>query len=537
MARIYKTLFIMNIMSLYLSLFFLFYPLDSVRANMGGLFVILTLTLNVVASVTRDRFRKTSVLYLVLSSFGLFAVMVLNTLASLDPSNGLSRSTPGILLLPLHFILGAAVSLEPYVHNSSKRRPRKTQRYTRSRVITLSLLFALLLFGAFMVYVMITHRDIGLIEALISQYSIFYSLIFLSLAGLFIKLTNVKKVNGLTIIVSTLGISLYFLFALPFFSVPRMLEEAEAEYTEAFGSDWKKYNDTVPEFRNVPFSVPDYLFGLISKEYHLTEDVLFYEGTEGVDQGLELRFDVYTPPADREDLPGDGSVLIRIHGGGWDTGDKGFMSLPQTQKYFAAQGYVVFDVQYGLNDQDQFLKFASVPDGLSGPFDIDDMIRHLGIFTTYLADNHEDYGADIDSVFVSGGSAGGHLTNALALASASGEYTDLIDPRISVNGIIPLYPANDLSHHRNISGTDELVDPELLVDENSPPVLLFQGDRDGFVNPQVARNFKQTYIEENNREFALLMMPYGAHASDIYFPGHYNQTFIYYMERFMYQYR
>ncbi|MER2063399.1 MAG: hypothetical protein ABS873_01995, partial [Alkalibacterium sp.] len=112
MARIYKTLFIMNVISLYISLFFLFYPLESVRANLGGLFILLTLTLNILAAVTRDRFRKTSVFYLVLSSFGLFAVMVLNTLASLDPSNGLSRSTPGIVLMLLHFIIGAAVSLE-----------------------------------------------------------------------------------------------------------------------------------------------------------------------------------------------------------------------------------------------------------------------------------------------------------------------------------------------------------------------------------------------------------------------------------------
>lgn len=213
------------------------------------------------------------------------------------------------------------------------------------------------------------------------------------------------------------------------------------------------------------------------------------------------------------------------------------MSLPQTHKYFAAQGYVVFDVQYGLNDQDQFLKFASVPDGLSGPFDIDDMVRHLGIFTTYLADNHEDFGADIDSVFVSGGSAGGHLASALALGSASGEYPDLIDPRISVQGLIPFYPANDLSPYRNIGRKDELVDPNQLVDENSPPVLLFQGDRDGFVNPQVAKNFKQAYLDESNEDFAILWMPYGAHASDIYFPGHYNQTFIFYMERFMYQHK
>jgi len=45
-----------------------------------------------------------------------------------------------------------------------------------------------------------------------------------------------------------------------------------------------------------------------------------------------------------------GSALIRIHGGAWVGGDKGFANMMQVNKYFAAQGYTVFDVQYGLTD-------------------------------------------------------------------------------------------------------------------------------------------------------------------------------------------
>ncbi|MGO1356543.1 hypothetical protein [Alkalibacterium gilvum] len=84
---------------------------------------------------------------------------------------------------------------------------------------------------------------------------------------------------------------------------------------------------------------------------------------------------------------------------------------------------------------------------------------------------------------------------------------------------------------------EELVDPALLVEENSPPTLVFQGDRDTIVGPQVARNFKDAYLKENNDDIAIIWMPYGAHISDIYFSGVYNQTFMYYMERFMYQYK
>jgi hypothetical protein len=56
-------------------------------------------------------------------------------------------------------------------------------------------------------------------------------------------------------------------------------------------------------------------------------------------------------PLDRgEDLPGQNSTLIRIHGGGWVSGDKGGSNMVQMNKYFAAQGYIVFDIQYGLYD-------------------------------------------------------------------------------------------------------------------------------------------------------------------------------------------
>ena len=44
-------------------------------------------------------------------------------------------------------------------------------------------------------------------------------------------------------------------------------------------------------------------------------------------------------------LPGGNSVLIRIHGGGWKSGDKGLMNNAQMNKYYSL--HVVFDIQYG----------------------------------------------------------------------------------------------------------------------------------------------------------------------------------------------
>ncbi|WP_177244062.1 alpha/beta hydrolase [Alkalibacterium sp. 20] len=544
MNRFFKSLFMLNILSLLLSIVYSFFPGESVFWNSYGLILIVTLTGNTVASVLGSRYRKLDITYLLLSSIGLLVVMLSNTAASVLPTYESSRSILSISILLLLLVVGAAITRVPLIRTADRQsrttlsadRPEKKTRKAARRVLLVLLAFILLI-GALMVILTITDINVGVAEILLSQYSLFYSFIFLSIAGLLLKLTMFKWNSLVSYVVFSLGINLFVLFAIPFVFMPSLLNEAEKNYTESFGDEWQTYGADVPAFKEMPFSIPAYFFGISSKDYNLTEDVLFYEGTEGVDAGLELRFDVYTPPADAANLPGERSTLIRIHGGGWDIGDKGTENFAQVNKYFAGQGYVVFDVQYGLNNQDQFVEFLTVPDRVSGDFSIDDMVRHLGLFTTYLADNHEEYGANIDSVFLSGASAGGQLASAVALGSSSGDYTDIIDNRITVKGLIPFYPANGLSQYRNIGGESELVDPALMVEADSPPALVYQGEKDGLVAPRVAELFRESYLEKGNTEIAVIWMPYGEHASDLYFPGFYNQTFIYYMERFMYQYQ
>jgi acetyl esterase/lipase len=201
-------------------------------------------------------------------------------------------------------------------------------------------------------------------------------------------------------------------------------------------------------------------------------------------------------------------------------------------KYFAAQGYIVFDIQYGLYRPNRNAD-ALTPLNVLGNFTIDDMLRHIGNFTYYLAKNANNFGANLDSVFISGGSAGGHLTCASALAINSGNYTDMFSSDLTIKGLIPFYPANLLPLS---FGTDELIRPSRLVTSSSPPCLIFHGTHDGLVPWTVSQTLKDAYNENNNDECALLLFPFAGHASDIYFNGHFNLIFLYYMERFMYLY-
>lgn len=543
MSRLLTLLFTLNSISFIGSLIYFFIQEPSIVANIYGGMLILTLTGNIVAATFLKGNKKWRFTYLILSSLGLFCVMVLNTLTSIDPTNHSSQSLLSLGLILLHFLGGAWLSgrsisaKEKSSQVYSLKSNQSKHAYRKTRRTFLGLLSFLLFIGILLALIMLTRLPVALIEAGLSPYSLFYSLIFLSLAGLALNLISVKKHPIMTYTLGSVGVGLYILFALPFLSIPSMLDNAETNYTKAFGQSGISMENDVPAFRDLPVSIPAFFFGSSSKDYTLEEDVVYYEGSDGVDDGLTLAFDAYSPPENAQNLPGEGSVLIRIHGGGWGTGDKGAFNFAQINKYFASQGYVVFDVQYGLDDHNQSALFLSGPDEVYGSFSIDDMVRHLGIFTTYLADNKEAFGANLDSVFISGGSAGGQLANAIALASSSENYDELIDSRISVKGLIPLYPANDLSHFRDIGGQDALIDPALLADEDSPPALLFQGDKDGIVVPQVSRNFRDAYLAKNNSEIAITWMPYGGHVSDIYFSGFYNQTFMYYMERFMHQFK
>jgi predicted esterase len=212
------------------------------------------------------------------------------------------------------------------------------------------------------------------------------------------------------------------------------------------------------------------------------------------------------------------------------------MNMMQMNKYFAAQGYVVFDIQYGLDRNPLFGLDPLTPDYKKGNFDIDDMMRHIGVFTKYLVLHANEYGANLNSVFVSGGSAGGHLASAVALAITSGNYTDIFGTGLTIKGLIPFYPANGQMVFFGISGSDEFKNPEKLIDQNSPPCLIFQGTHDILNYFSISERIRDIYRAKGNSEVAILWMPFGGHASDFYFTGYYNQIFLYFMERFMYIY-
>lgn len=454
---------------------------------------------------------------------------------------------------------GATYSAYPgsrKIINDEVTPPETRDSLSRGRKILLTCLMFILFSGLLLAYILLSRYP-GLLQVVVSPNALFLAFFYPALAILAHKIYN-KPRSLHSLATSTVGLVLMIVFMLPLLMTPTAANQAETSFRSAFGENWQEQIKpaVTDQLRPSRFSLPAYFLGYFPGNYIYQKDILYYEGAAGSDEGIKLHFDVFMPSPKQPGLPGEGSTIIRIHGGAWIAGSKGLGNMMQMNKHLASLGYTVFDIQYGLTNRVNlprimflydFLDNITGPmsqlrtssslgafENVTGPFTLDDMMRHLGLFTDYLVENAEEYGASTDSVFISGGSAGGHLTTAMTLAIAGGEHNHLFNPEIKIKGYIPFYPANRATLIlEEIGGAEEWIDVEKLIRPDSPPCLIFQGAKDGMVPRETASHFRESYIEAGNANCAVIYMPLAAHAADYLFAGNYNQIFLYYMERFM----
>ncbi|MDF2541522.1 MAG: hypothetical protein K0S47_1240 [Herbinix sp.] len=535
-----------NVICFLFGILYLFFGKDNNFWNIYGYLMLTAFIGNIALAFMEEKNKKIAYLYLVLTSLWMLLLPLINTVVSSIPTNQKSQSNFSVVFILSLFLIGGNIAANNIFGKEKEEGkpiaspiPEKLRGIRRYAIRTImALLTGCLFCGIFIVLDLLRENKEGFSEVFVPEYSLFYGLSFLSLGTFIRKYLGTEKLFVFRSIVLTVSMGIFMVSMLPLVSIPLLLKNAKNTYTEAFGTDFLSNPlYTTNEFRQVPFSLPQYFYGISSGDYMVQENILYYEGKSGVDKGIKLYFDAYVPTRDASELPGGNSVLIRIHGGGWTIGDKGALNFAQMNKYFAKQGYIVFDIQYGLNNLDKLIDFVPVDTTRQGSFTIDDMVRHIGLFTDYLVDHQKEYHANLDSVFLSGGSAGGHLSLASGLAFGSGKYSDILNPRVTVKGLIPFYPSNGMSRILGIEGRNEFVDPSLLVTKDSPPCLIYQGSHDGVVDPLISKEFRDEYLTNGNSACALISMPFGGHGSDLYFAGYYNQVFLYYMERFMYQYR
>ena len=565
--------FLLNTISACYIIIFAFLQDGAPLQTLFGLLILAALLMNIFLAYVNigrgvsSRVQKWGSAYLVVS----IIAMLIMPAAGFAASSVYDRPTAVVLTLVAVYIPFLAVFLIGAYHSWQTRGSTAAVRELSSEgtntnhaeiILTgrkklLIIVLTFFLFPGFFTAFILLSRYPGLLQVVVSPCALFFAFVFPALAILILKLYgSPRRPFGLTI--TSIGFILMGIFMLPLFAVPSTLRHIEEDFSSTFGENWQEQIPPVisSQLRKTRFSLPGYFLGYFPGNYNYRKDILFYEGSEGAEEELKLYFDHFSPLSGDGNLPGDGSTIIRIHGGAWVVGDKGPPNMLQMNKYLASLGYTVFDIQYGLTENVDFLPLTELyncidkaagilpgesaslslgaPEHLRGPYTLDDMMNHLGIFTDYLAENADELEASTESVFISGGSAGGHLSTALALAISGGDHDHLFNPDLQVSGYIPFYPANRAtSFLEMIGGAEEWINVESLVRPDSPPCLIFQGTNDGLVPMETAKHFKERYAEAGNDSCVVIYMPYAAHAADYLFGGYYNQIFLYYMERFM----
>ncbi|HWO73259.1 MAG TPA: alpha/beta hydrolase [Dehalococcoidia bacterium] len=190
-----------------------------------------------------------------------------------------------------------------------------------------------------------------------------------------------------------------------------------------------------------------------SSPISIDRDVVFGQGG-----GLDLRLDVYRPPAGGEKR----TAVIQLHGGGFRRGSKD--SLIANCRLFAERGYVALASQYRLLDQGRW------------PAQIEDVKAAI----RWTRTNAASLNVDPDKIAVAGYSAGGFL--ALAAAGAPD------DPALegsggnagvssAVSACIAFYPGGGRSL-REEGASETETDLMRFVKAGCPPTILLHSTGD-----------------------------------------------------------
>ncbi|GHB41353.1 alpha/beta hydrolase [Mongoliitalea lutea] len=182
----------------------------------------------------------------------------------------------------------------------------------------------------------------------------------------------------------------------------------------------------------------------------------------------EKKLNVFKPKKSK-----DAPVLLFIHGGSWDSGDKEIYNFLGTR--FAKKGVVTVIMDYPLSPE----------------YQVQSMALASAQAVNWMHESIEEYGGSKDRIFVSGHSAGGHLASLIAV---NNKYFDQLGVSNPIQGAVLIDAAGldmkwfleqmnyEPGTSYNIPFTDspevwEETSPIYHLDVEDPPLLIMLGGR------------------------------------------------------------
>lgn len=208
-------------------------------------------------------------------------------------------------------------------------------------------------------------------------------------------------------------------------------------------------------------------------------------------------------------------VLLQIHGGSWSGGNRKQQARPLIHE-MARRGWLVASIDYPLVPE------VSLPDQLAA----------LHEAVAWLRSGVHGHDVDAGQVYVTGGSAGGHLAALVALTA--GSSLDGEGARIPIGGAVTMYGIYDLLNRNDthddwpiiptkLVQADPVEDPDRFragspidhVAPDSPPFLVVHGTHDSLVPLAESQQFVEALrlVSENPVVFAEI--PGATHAFDV----------------------
>ncbi len=199
-------------------------------------------------------------------------------------------------------------------------------------------------------------------------------------------------------------------------------------------------------------------------------------------KGKSIQLDLYLPEGEKKT-----PLLIWIHGGGWETGDRTWVQSGPLRQ--VRRGYALASVSYSLTDE------AIWPT----------QIQQLKTAIRFLRANSEEYNIDNSKFVAWGNSAGGHLASLLGTTGDIDKFDNKNDKysnySSNVQGVIAWYPTIDLLLMTEQNQYSEYIVSKLLgcsaienqdklkalnpinyLNKNTPPFLIMHGKDDEHVS-------------------------------------------------------